>query len=106
MAGDVEHKITLHLINDCDILLRTTKFDGDAISIREALYLKTPIIATDNGMRPEGLNLIPAPATIKALGGKILHVFERKALEGSAIPSTGRENIEAVLDVYDELMQA
>ena len=58
LAGDVPHPITLHLVNQADILLRTTRFDGDAISIREALFLGTPVIATDNQMRPDGLHLI------------------------------------------------
>ena len=59
MTGDVDHKIALNLTDDCDILLRTTLYDGDAISVREALFLETPVIATDNGMRPEGVYLIP-----------------------------------------------
>lgn len=59
LAGDVENRITLHLIKKADILLRTTKFDGDAISIREALFLGTRVIATDTGMRPDGVDLIP-----------------------------------------------
>ena len=58
LAGNVEHEVTLHLIKDADVLLRTTVFDGDAISVREALHLGTPVIATDNGMRPEGVELI------------------------------------------------
>ena len=60
LAGNVEHGITLHLINDADVLLRTTLFDGDAISVREAVFLGTPVIATDNGMRPEGVYLYAA----------------------------------------------
>ena len=70
LAGDVEHQITLHLIKKADILLRTTKFDGDAIAVREALFLETPVIATDNRMRPEGVNLIPihdADALVKTI---------------------------------------
>ena len=58
LAGDVPHAVTLHMIDQADILLRTTRFDGDAISVREALFLGTPVIATDNGMRPEGIHLI------------------------------------------------
>ena len=71
LAGDVEHPVTLHLLNNSDILLRTTLFDGDAISVREALFLGTPVIATDNGMRPDGVNLITvhdADALIKNIG--------------------------------------
>ena len=58
LAGNVDHAVTLHLINDADVLLRTTLFDGDAISVREALFLGTPVIATDNAMRPDGVHLI------------------------------------------------
>jgi glycogen synthase len=58
MCGDVPHRVTLKAIAESNALLRTTLYDGDAISIREALYLGTPVIATDNGMRPEGVRLI------------------------------------------------
>lgn len=37
-----------------DIVLRTTNTDGDSITVREALSLGTPIIASDVVERPEG----------------------------------------------------
>jgi len=55
VAGNVPHEQVLHLMDRADVLLRTTLFDGDAISVREALHLGTPVIATDNGMRPDGV---------------------------------------------------
>lgn len=58
LAGNVPHEQVLHLIDKADVMLRTTLFDGDAISVREALHLRTPVIATDNGMRPEGVHLL------------------------------------------------
>lgn len=42
------------LIDESDLTLRLTNTDGDALSIRESLYLKTPIIASDVVNRPEG----------------------------------------------------
>jgi glycosyltransferase involved in cell wall biosynthesis len=42
------------LINDADIVLRPTCTDGDALTIREALYLDKPIIASDVVARPGG----------------------------------------------------
>ncbi len=103
LAGDVEHKITLHLIKKADILLRTTKFDGDAIAVREALFLDTPVIATDNGMRPEGVNLIPIEDA-ESLINKI------KELSGKKYPSIAeksddKSNIEAVLNLYNEIVE-
>ena len=63
LCGDVPHAVTMRAIADCRMLLRTTLYDGDAISVREALFLGTPVIATDNGMRPDGVRLIPAGDT-------------------------------------------
>lgn len=58
LAGNVPHEQVLHLVDKANVVLRTTLFDGDAISVREALYLGTPVVATDNGMRPEGVHLL------------------------------------------------
>jgi glycosyltransferase involved in cell wall biosynthesis len=41
------------LITQCDIVLRTTNTDGDAISIREALFLGKKVIASDIVTRPK-----------------------------------------------------
>jgi glycosyltransferase involved in cell wall biosynthesis len=60
-------------MRNADVMLRTTLFDGDAISVHEALYLGTRVIATDNGMRPGGVRLIPN-ADRNALVRKILAV--------------------------------
>ena len=60
LYGDMPHAVTLRATLECDVLLRTTLYDGDSVSVREALYIGTPVIATDNGMRPEGVHLIPA----------------------------------------------
>ena len=42
------------VINMCDLFIRPTNTDGDALSIREALTLKKPAIASDVCKRPEG----------------------------------------------------
>lgn len=44
----------VRLVQMSDIVLRTTNTDGDAISVREALYLGKQIIASDIVKRPEG----------------------------------------------------
>lgn len=101
LTGDVEHKITLHLINKADILLRTTLFDGDAIAVREALFLDTPIIATDNKMRPEGVHLIPIHNE-----NALVEMIERLMMRGRVIKTAkpeDRRNITEVLSIYDEI---
>jgi glycosyltransferase involved in cell wall biosynthesis len=104
LAGDVEHAVTLHLINDCDVLLRTTLFDGDAIAVREALFLDTPVIATDNGNRPDGVHLIPMndPAALVAKIDELVAKPRTKKPAGVANTS----NIDAVIDLYEEVLRS
>lgn len=101
LAGDVAHPLTLHLINRADILLRTTLFDGDAIAVREALFLETPVIATDNKMRPDGVNLIPMHNS-DALVEAIENLSRRQRKSKLAKPDD-RSNIIRVLKIYEEL---
>lgn len=42
------------LLLNCDIFVRPTNTDGDAISIREALYFKVPTVASNVVQRPVG----------------------------------------------------
>lgn len=105
LAGDVEHAVTLHLIKDCDVLLRTTDYDGDAISVREALFLETPVIATDNGLRPEGVRLIPPgdrAALEKAIESTLSAVEQSEKIKSAAKPDDYR-NITAILNLYEEI---
>ena len=104
LAGDVPHKTVLRAIRDCRMLLRTTHYDGDALSVREALELGTPVIATDNGMRPPGCHLIPAPPQAEPLCEQI------EKLLGSPVPvsppkasAVGTQNLDAILDLYRRL---
>jgi glycosyltransferase involved in cell wall biosynthesis len=94
----VPHDLTLRAIADSDVLLRTTLYDGDAISIREALYLGTPVIATDNGMRPGGVDLVPIGDT-EALADAIQRrLHAGKATQLPVLPDD--ENLAEVLKVY------
>jgi glycosyltransferase involved in cell wall biosynthesis len=103
LAGDVPHPITLHLINDADVLLRTTLFDGDAISVREALHLDTPVIATDNGMRPKEVHLIPT-SDVEALAAAIESIVSREKMPKTR-KADDRTNIKAVVNLYEEILQ-
>jgi glycosyltransferase involved in cell wall biosynthesis len=99
LAGDVEHRVTLHLLNNCDILLRTTLFDGDAISVREALFLGTPVIATDNGMRPQGVNLIPMHDA-DAMTKEIRKLAGQNTVRATPVKDD-MSNVEAILELYE-----
>ena len=42
------------LMKQCDLVMRPTNTDGDALTIREALYFGVPVIASDAVRRPTG----------------------------------------------------
>jgi glycosyltransferase involved in cell wall biosynthesis len=100
LAGNVDHAVTLRLIEAADVLLRTTLFDGDAISVREALYLGTSVVATDNGMRPSDVELFNS----KDVDGYIAAIC--RAVEND-VPARaaddGSGNVRKVIDIYREL---
>ncbi len=101
LAGNVDHAVTLHLMRDADVVLRTTLFDGDAISVREALFLGTPVIATDNGMRPDGVELI-------AVGDKdaLVERVKEMAKGEKQVKANGKAdngNIAKILTIYNDL---
>jgi len=43
------------LYEDIDVFLRPTLSDGDSISVREAIYFNTPIVASNAANRPSGI---------------------------------------------------
>ena len=102
LYGDLPRPATLRAMLDCDVLLRTTLYDGDSVSVREALYLGLPVIATDNGMRPAGPRLIPVSnrASLRDAVLETLAVGKR----AQAAVGDGQENIRAVVEFYEALL--
>ena len=101
ITGNVEHAVTLRLIEDADILLRTTLFDGDAIAVREALFLGTPVIATENGMRPDGVHLMDIGDSA-GLVGKVKDLFPAMGNVHQA-SDLSPNNIAEVVALYKEI---
>jgi glycosyltransferase involved in cell wall biosynthesis len=103
LAGDVPHAATMEAVSRSRLMLRTTLYDGDALSVREALQLGTPVIATDNGMRPPGVRLIPksdSRALLRAIDEALQHPAERKEQA-----CHDESNLQAVFDFYRDLIE-
>ena len=54
-AGQLPHATVLAAMRRLDVFVRPTYFDGDASSVREALALGVPVVASDTDFRPEGV---------------------------------------------------
>ncbi|MGH9497054.1 MAG: glycosyltransferase, partial [Candidatus Sulfotelmatobacter sp.] len=104
LAGDVPHEATLEAISRADLLLRTALYDGDSISVREALHVGTPVIASDNAMRPEGVTLFPQSG-LRALVDAIETQLSRSKPQPTHVPAD-ETSLQAVLDFYQELLAA
>jgi len=104
VAGSIDHGTALYLIRYADIMLRTTLFDGDAISVREALFLGTPVMATDVGHRPEGVHLIK----VGEKGQLVEKIGEIISTPRSSWAASAPDdaNIKKVVDLYEELARA
>lgn len=104
LTGDLPHEIALRALTLADVFLRTTWYDGDAISVREALWLGTPVIATDNRLRPPGVHLVPvgdADAVTAAIRQSLVSPPERPA----PVVDAGQENLENTLRLYQDMLQ-
>ena len=101
--GDLPHFITLRAIAECDVLLRTTVYDGDSIAVREALAFGTPVIATDNGMRPAGVRLIQ-PGDAEELLREIAKCVQQGRSPRATI-APGDDNVAEVFALYRELIE-
>ena len=106
LAGETERRLVLRMIEDADLVLRTTLYDGDAISVREAMHLGKHVIATDNGMRPKGIQTIPV-GDMRALidaANTALHLTDSPPAYDQELG--GNSNIAAVVKLYESLADA
>ncbi len=103
LTGSIDHTRSMELMRRSDAVVRSSLFDGDAISIREALFLGTPVVATDTEGRPDGVATFPigdTAAMVRCLRDAI-----------AAAPAKTRapddvSNITAVVNIYDEVCRS
>ena len=103
--GDLPHAVTMRAMSECDALLRTTLYDGDSIAVREALSMGTPVIATDNGMRPPGVRLIAAGDRPALEAAVLAELAAMSAARPRRSPQADHSNVEAVLALYEDLIR-
>ncbi|HEX8852955.1 MAG TPA: glycosyltransferase family 4 protein [Pyrinomonadaceae bacterium] len=110
LCGDVAHEATLRAIADCDLFLRTTLYDGDSISVREALHAGVPVVATDTGMRPGGVRLVEKSdeaALVAAIEESLASDARVRGVRDApreVDESEAERNVAAVFELYRELV--
>ena len=86
-----------------DIFVRPTNTDDDAVSVREALYFKIPLVASDVVPRPEGTILFKNrdinDFTLKVKDILDNYRWHKKRLEAVKV----EDDAEKILGVYQKL---
>jgi hypothetical protein len=78
--GELPRERALAVVAACDVFVRPTLADGDAISVREALALGRPAVASAVGARPPG-TLIFAAGDAAACAEQIFHALSQRLPE-------------------------
>jgi glycosyltransferase involved in cell wall biosynthesis len=97
--GELEHAQALGLMARCDAFIRPTTHDGDAISVREALALGVPCVASDVCARPHGAYTFRA-GDAADLAARVHHALEHGPAQVLS-PDAGP----VLMKLYGELVQ-
>jgi glycosyltransferase involved in cell wall biosynthesis len=87
IAGDLDHELCLALLARSSMFVRPTLRDGDSISVREALALGVPVVASNVGTRPDGVVLFEA-GNVDELMKAMEQVLNSKCGAGTAMDVT------------------
>lgn len=93
------------ILERCSVFLRATNSDGDSISVREALYLNIPVIASDAVPRPPGTILFKnrnLDSLIQALETTLWKARHRLLAEKISVTEDGFQQLDRI---YRGLLQ-
>lgn len=90
----------LLILAKSDLFLRPTKYDGDAISVREALALGTTVVASKTDFRPEGAILFKNGDLKDLIYNINSHIKPAVSKESDIKPVQKTEYLQAVLHCY------
>ncbi|MDA3917555.1 MAG: glycosyltransferase [Deltaproteobacteria bacterium] len=103
-VGNLDHDQFMTLLGKSDIFLRTPVSDGVASSVLEALALKVPVVASENGRRPQSVITYQAD-NAEELGSKVKDVlinqdeFRKKIIKPD-VKDTVIDEIELLIKRY------
>jgi glycosyltransferase involved in cell wall biosynthesis len=98
VTGSVSHDLFLTMLTRSLAYIRIPQTDGVCSSVLEALTLKVPVLGSDNGTRPGGVELWQ-PDNIDSLLARMTDVAENHEAMVARIPSiTAEDNTRKLAD--------
>ena len=102
-TGPLQNEVVRDVMNHLTIFLRPTYFDGDSLSVREALAQGLPVIASDTGFRPPGALLFTKGRTNELIA-RIIYVLDNIQHVRAGIVRKGEsDSAAALLNIYQSL---
>lgn len=99
-TGELPHDVVLSVMRSVSVFVRPTICDGDSLSVREALALRVPVVASDTDFRPEGVILFRR-GDIDDLVTALTRALQPPA--GSAHAGADGDAFDRLLAVYERL---
>ncbi len=101
-VGEIPHERYLAVLSRADLFVRPSYADGDAVSVREALALGIPVVASDTDARPPGVCLFRRGDT-QDLAEQITAVLRRGERPGAGVPAEAEDSLAQILGIYRRL---
>jgi glycogen synthase len=101
-TGELPHEVVLAVMAQVAVFVRPTYFDGDASSVREALALGVPVVASDTDFRPDGTVLFRR-GDVADLTAKLADVLSGGRSQDRGGPGTVSRSFEQLLSIYARL---
>jgi glycosyltransferase involved in cell wall biosynthesis len=102
ITGSLPHPAVLGIMQRLDVFVRPTYFDGDASSVREALALGVPVVASDTDFRPKGVILFRRGDSSE-LTRKLVLALEGGRTVCPRLSPNSSESLERLLVIYERL---
>jgi glycosyltransferase involved in cell wall biosynthesis len=90
------------LLGASDVFLRSALVDGDSMSVREALALGVPTVASDTAFRPEGV-IRYRKDDVEDMSAKLAAGVDRGKADARLAREESGRNLESLLAVYAEV---
>jgi glycosyltransferase involved in cell wall biosynthesis len=90
-------EVFVSIVEVCDIYVRTTITDGDAVAIRESLYFGKTVFATDCVTRPNGCLIFQ-----QSEPESLMHLFQHRSDVPTLISNTAGANFSKIVQIYKE----
>ena len=105
VVRDLPHLDSLKVLSKSTLFIRPTFYDGDAISVREALAIGVPVIASDTDYRPAG-SMLFRKGDVQDLILKVKDVLIRNSGKSKIFQRvTENSNLQKILGCYEGILK-